>query len=181
MGSTKSLIEKRDFLRWFLNVHELKRRECAWLLNYLISEDTLLEKVHIVEKAEFCPKALVISANDVDHIPFSFHKNQHVTMNAERSFHDIRLNPDEDIYLQLNFQDSKGSHKYISVLEENPYLPNRTEENVFFRLMAEIITEEAVRSFRLQSLKVEIDEALLKKDRDSFERLSLEMIQLKRK
>ena len=104
MNNSVPVMEKRDFLKWFLEQHQLKRRECAWLLNFLMSDDYLMERVHFVEQAEYCPKALMISSVDVDSIPFAFHKNKHVTMDAEKSFHDIRLNRKEDIYIQLNFK-----------------------------------------------------------------------------
>src|SRR5690625_1422421 len=92
MNSPVPVMEKRDFLKWFLEEYRLKRRECTWLLNFLMSDDHLMERVHFVEDAEFCPKALLISTNDVDHVPFAFHKQSFVTMDAEKSFHDIRKN-----------------------------------------------------------------------------------------
>ena len=45
-----------------------------------------------------------------------------MTTDAEKSFHDIRLNRDEDIYIQLNFKSSFQNANYVAVLEENPYL-----------------------------------------------------------
>lgn len=39
-----SVNEKKDFIRWFLNHYQLKRRECVWILNYLMSHDQLMKK-----------------------------------------------------------------------------------------------------------------------------------------
>ncbi len=47
----------------------------------------------------------------------------------KKSFHDIRLNRDEDIYIQLNFKSSFQNANYVAVLEENPYLPKHIEVN----------------------------------------------------
>lgn len=171
-------MEKRDFLKWFLEQHQLKRRECAWLLNFLMSDDYLMERVHFVEQAEFCPKALMISAVDVDSIPFAFHKNKHVTMDAEKSFHDIRLNRKEDIYIQLNFKDKHLSPQYIAVLEENPFAPTSKNESKVNSLLAEMLLDESIRLFRKEELRKKIDQALEKRDKEAFHELSIQYNEL---
>ena len=40
---------KKDFVRWFLKQYKLKRRECVWILNYLLSHDHLLHNVHFMK------------------------------------------------------------------------------------------------------------------------------------
>ncbi|MFC4735882.1 ReoY family proteolytic degradation factor [Bacillus daqingensis] len=174
-----SVLEKKDFLKWFLDKYQLKRRECAWLLNFLMSDDVLMERVHFVEKAEFCPKALMISANDVDQVPFAFHKNQHVTMDAEKSFHDIRLNRSEEIFIQLNFQEKQLVPEYAAVLEENPYLPDNKEEDAVTSLLAEIVLDQSLRTQEIGRLEMDIDRALSEGDREQFERLSKKYAELK--
>ncbi|MGO4888101.1 ReoY family proteolytic degradation factor [Anaerobacillus sp. MEB173] len=174
-----SVVEKKDFLNWFLNKHQLKRRECAWLLNYLLSDDALMEKVHFVEHAEYCPKGLIISANDVDSIPFTYHKEQHVTMDAEKCFHDIRLNSDEDVYIQLNFSGAKTNPQYAAVLEENPFLPVNDESNQVNSVLAEIILDKVMMDFQRRQLLEAIDEALERNDRERFIELSNQLNQLK--
>jgi uncharacterized protein YpiB (UPF0302 family) len=179
MNSPVPVMEKRDFLKWFLEKYQLKRRECAWLLNFLMSDDILMERVHFVEQAEHCPKALMISANDVDQVPFAFHKNQHVTMDAEKSFHDIRLNRNEDIYIQLNFKDKQTLPQYAAVLEENPYLPVNSDEETVKGLLAELVLDEALRVEKLRNLEEQIDIALAHKDRNAFITLSKQYSELK--
>src|SRR5690625_3623048 len=97
---TISLTDKQTFLKKFLYHYELKSRECVWLLNYLLGDRQLLPRVHFVEMATLAPKALVISAKGVDAIPFSFHKQKRMTTNAEKAFHDLRLNRTEDVYVE---------------------------------------------------------------------------------
>ena len=38
-----------------------------------------------------------------------------MTTDAEKSFHDIRLNRDEDIYIQLNFKSSFQNANYVAI------------------------------------------------------------------
>ncbi len=179
MSSAISILEKKDFLKWFLNNFQLKRRECAWLLNYLMSDDQLMEKVHFVENAEYCPKSLIISANDVDCIPFSFHKRQHVTMDAEKSFHDIRLNKEEEIYIQLNFKDAKKNPQYVAVLEDNPFIPIDKETEKIYSLFADLIIDKAMFQFEKKQLTEKIDQALDSGDKESFIKYSNQLKELK--
>ncbi len=179
MSSVISIMEKKEFLRWFLNEFQLKRRECAWLLNYLISDDSLMEQVHFVEKASCCPRALIISTTDVESIPFCFHKNQHITMDAEKAFHDIRLNNDEPIYIQLNFQNSHTNPNYVSVLEENPFSPVNQELATIDSLLAEMILEKAIHVFEKKRLEEEINKALDSMDETLFKELTDQLNKLK--
>ena len=63
MNAPVSVNEKKDFIRWFLNHYQLKRRECVWILNYLMSHDQLMEKVHFVEQAQYCPRGIIMSSS----------------------------------------------------------------------------------------------------------------------
>lgn len=58
MQTPVSVNEKKDFIRWFLNHYQLKRRECVWILNYLMSHDSLMEKVHLWSRLNFAREAL---------------------------------------------------------------------------------------------------------------------------
>ncbi|MBB5172874.1 ReoY family proteolytic degradation factor [Texcoconibacillus texcoconensis] len=179
MNSSIPVMEKRDFLKWFLDEYQLKRRECAWLLNYLMSDDSLMERVHFVEQAEHCPKALLISTSDVDKVPFAFHKKQHVTMDAEKAFHDIRLNRHENVFVQLYFTDRLSVPQYVAVLEENPYLPANEEEINLRSLLAEMVMDQSLRHYRKEWLKQKIDESLKNKDEQSFNQYVKEYEQLR--
>jgi len=107
--------------------------------------------------------------------PFHFFKQNVMTTDAEKSFHDIRLNRDEDIYIQLNFKSSFQNANYVAVLEDNPYLPKHIEVNEKDRLLAERFLEESVFSFRRERLLKQIDEALDKQDKEAFHRLTAEL------
>ncbi|NEU31155.1 YpiB family protein [bacterium LRH843] len=175
MDSIIPVVEKKDFLKSFLQQYELKRRECAWLLNYLMNDDQLMERVHFVEKAEHAPKALIISTKGVDSIPFSFHKQNHVTTDAEKAFHDIRLNQTEDIYIELHFIGAKQFSPYLAVLEDNPYIPENHELAAIFQLEATQILENSIRTFKRDRLRRAIDCALDEGDKPRFEKLVKEL------
>lgn len=175
MATPVSVNEKKDFIRWFLNHYQLKRRECVWILNYLMSHDQLMEKVHFVEQAQYCPRGLIMSAHCVDEVPFRFYKENVMTTDAEKSFHDIRLNRDEEIYIQLNFHASNKAHQYAAVMEENPFMPKTLQINEKDRLIAERFLTESLEKFRREKLLELIDEALDKQDKKAFNILTQQL------
>lgn len=165
-----SVWEKKEFVRWFLNNYQLKRRECVWILNYLLSHDTLMEKVHFVEHAEYCPRGMMMSTHCVDDVPFRFYKQNVITTDAEKSFHDIRLNRDEDIYIQLNFRGAFHSPQYVAVLEENPYMPKKANKQD--EQLVETIVHQSIQHFQRQKIMRLIDEALDQQDEQKFRELT---------
>lgn len=168
MATPVSVNEKKDFIRWFLNHYQLKRRECVWILNYLMSHDQLMEKVHFVEQAQYCPRGLIMSTHCVDEVPFRFYKENIMTTDAEKSFHDIRLNREEEIYIQLNFHASNKAHQYAAVMEENPYMPTSLNISEKDKLIAERFLNDSIQRFQREKLLKLIDEALDIQDKEAF-------------
>ncbi|MBD8070237.1 ReoY family proteolytic degradation factor [Bacillus sp. PS06] len=178
MTTPVSVNEKKDFIRWFLNNYQLKRRECVWILNYLMSHDQLMKNVHFVEQAQYCPRGIIMSTHCVDDVPFRFYKENVMTTDAEKSFHDIRLNRDEEIYIQLNFRSSFHTPQYVAVLEENPFMPKHLQVNEKDTLLAEKFLEESIHSYQKEKLLREIDEALDRQDPSEFQRLTEQLKRL---
>ncbi|MEL3972650.1 ReoY family proteolytic degradation factor [Rossellomorea oryzaecorticis] len=181
MTTPVSVNEKKEFIRWFLNRYQLKRRECVWILNYLMSHDQLMKKVHFVEESQYCPRGLVMSTHCVEDVPFRFYKENIMTTDAEKSFHDIRLNKDEDIYIQLNFSKSNSSYQFAAVLEENPFMPKYLLINEKDRIVAEQFLKESLHSFQRNRLLEAIDRALDKGDKNTFKKLTKELNKLEKK
>lgn len=163
-----SVNEKKEFIRWFLNNYQLKRRECVWILNYLMSHDQLLRKVHFVEQAQYCPRGIIMSTHCVDDVPFRFYKENIMTTDAEKSFHDIRLNKDRDIFIQLNFKYCYHSPQYHAVLVENTYLPKHLQINEKDQKIAERFLMQTIVDFQKNKLLEEIDNALDCNDKENF-------------
>lgn len=171
---------KKEFLRWFLKRYRLKRRECVWILNYLLSNDHLLTNIHFTDNAHHCPRAMVISTTEVDNIPFRFYKGNLMTADTEKSFHDLRLHPDEPMYMQLNFKNSNTSPEYASVAEENPYIPEDPLTKQKDRELAERLLEESFTLTTQEMLRKRIDEALDKGDRELFISLTALLNEMKK-
>lgn len=163
---------KKDFVRWFLKRYKLKRRECVWILNYLLSHEVLLENVHFTDEAHYCPRAMVISTTKSESIPFRFYKGNLMTADAEKSFHDLRLYENEKMYIQLNFPNSHSCPHYASVREENPFLPSYLQVSEADKKLARKLVEESIVTMTEEMLRKRIDEALDQNNEEHFLTLS---------
>ncbi|KOO49048.1 ReoY family proteolytic degradation factor [Viridibacillus arvi] len=172
MTASVSVMDKKVFVHWFLKRYQLKRRECVWILNYLLGHDELLEHVHFVEEAHYCPRAMVMSTTESSGIPFRFYKGNIMTADAEKSFHDLRMHPEEEMYIQLNFPKLPPSGEYLAVLEENPHMPKYLHISEKDRMLAEEILNDSMKSFREETILKQIDEALDNNDKEKFYELS---------
>lgn len=121
MNIQVSLEEKKSFIGWFLDRHQLKRRESMWILNYLLNHDIVLNKVHFVEDVETTPRGIMMSTVGMDNEPFLFYKDGKSFSDPEQAFHEVRLNWHEDMYLELVFREPWKTEEYLAILEDNPY------------------------------------------------------------
>lgn len=163
---------KKDFVRWFLKRYKLKRRECVWILNYLLSHENLLENVHFTDEAHYCPRAMVISTTKSESIPFRFYKGNLMTADAEKAFHDLRLYENEKMYIQLNFPNNYVCPNYASVREENPFLPTYLQVSETDKRIAQQLVDESIENMTRETLRKGIDEALDRNDKERFMQLS---------
>ncbi|HGH7180719.1 YpiB family protein [Bacillus luti] len=116
--SNVSVEQKREFIKWFMNNYQSKWRESVWILNYVMSHDRLMQKVHFVENARGnYSSAIFISTICVETKPFVFYRNGLSGTDPEKAFQHIRHNRDEDVYIELNFADKYKYPQYLEVLE----------------------------------------------------------------
>jgi len=178
MQTPISVQDKKSFIQWFLNHYQLKKRESVWILNYLVNHNEILTNVHFVRDAKFCPRGIIITAHCSDDVPFRFYKKQLVTTDAEKSFHDIRLNQDEPLYIQLNFNNAKQNANYVAVLEENPFTPEDYFITKKDKLIVKQLLDKSLFDYQRESLKLEIDHALDDMDQTAFFELSRDLYNL---
>lgn len=168
MSTSISIQDKKAFIDWFLENYQLKKRESVWILNYLTNHDSILKNVHFIREARFCPRGMIISTRCSQEVAFRFYKEHVVTTDAEKSFHDIRLNRHEPIYIQLCFKNASQSAEYNAVLEDNPFLPDD-----FFitkrekQLASEFLKYTLFKAEKKQLMK-KIDHALDDYNQDAF-------------
>lgn len=167
-----SLEAKKVFLSWFLDRYQLKRRESMWILNYLLNHDIVLNKVHFVEAVEKTPRGMMMSTTEMDSEPFLFYKNGTVFSDPEQAFHEVRLNWQEEMYVELIFLNPWKSAEYLTVLEDNPYY--KWNETISVNLIEEVdlALETLSLTERKQNTLHQIDLSLEEEDRERFIQLS---------
>ncbi|PTX59920.1 uncharacterized protein YpiB (UPF0302 family) [Melghirimyces profundicolus] len=178
MGECVTVSEKKEFIQWFLNRYELARREAAWLLNYLCSDDQLLKRTHFVDSLRHLSKTLLISTRCVRMTPFRFTKNKRVSADVETAFYDLRSNKKEDLYISLSFKDKSTCPEYAAVLEVNPMERQDLVQDTLLGLLAEMILDESVRDFRKKELYRRIDAALENGDEEQFLQLTEQWLEI---
>lgn len=173
-----SVQDKKGFIQWFLNQYQLKKRESVWILNYLVNHDHILENVHFIREARFCPRAIVMSTQCSGEVPFRFYKSHLVTTDPEKSFHEIRLNQKEPLYIQLHFRDVKQNAVYAAVLEENPFVPEDYFVAAADRRIAKELLNKLTFEYQRTFLYEEIDKALDTKNKQEFNKRSEQLHKL---
>lgn len=179
MNKVVSIVEKKEFIQWFLDTYQCKLRESVCLLNYIKYDDKLLSRVHFTNRFENLPKVLCIAATCAASPPFRFIKNRRVRFEVERAFHDIRLNKDEEIYVVLFYKNRDICPKYALVLEENPMKERYAEQENLIGLLAEITLDQAIHNYKEKQIYDEIDKALSLRDEPRFLQLTSELNRLK--
>lgn len=181
MYNRVQLKEKKDFLKWFLQRYQMKRREAMWILNYLLNHDIVLNKTKFVEEANKTPRGIRMSAVGTKEEAFRFFKDGQEFDHPEQAFHEVRLNWHTDLYIELVFQDSVLSHEYAAVLEDNPF--SKWNDQITDEVDEEV--DLAVDNFYLQEKKDQllegIDRALESDDRSEFYTLAKELQELESK
>ncbi|MBD1371604.1 YpiB family protein [Hazenella sp. IB182357] len=172
MRNMISVAEKKEFINWFLEHYELQKKEAAWLLSYLSSNEKLLTKVHFVEHTRHLARSLIISTKCSNMAAFKFIKNKRVGSDVESAFYDIRSYPHDDLYIGLYFKDRTVCSKYAAVLEVHPMRKHEIAQDHLLELFAEMILDQSIKTYRQHTLYEQIDQALVAGDRDAFMQLS---------
>lgn len=124
---------------------------------------------------------MVISTVCSEKVPFRFYKRHIVTTNAEKSFHDLRMNRDEALYIELHFKHAKDDLMYASVLEENPFIPEDYYISEDDKKAASQLLEQTLYLYQKKQLNHKIDAALDAGNKMEFLRLSNKLKELEYK
>lgn len=178
MQTPISVDEKKTFIKWFLNHYQLKKRESVWILNYLCNNQDILYHVHFVRDIKSCPRALKISSRCSKEVSFRYYKKHIVTTDADKAFHDIRLNPNQELYIQLNFKNAHQNPYFAAVLEENPFMPDEAFITEKDQHLAKKILDQTLYEYKKKSLQQKIDHSLDEMDRIKFMKLVEELKEL---
>jgi len=139
--NTISIHAKKELIRHVLNNHRMKVTQCVWILSYLLNNESTLENVSFTEKVETYPRCMFISTIGTTSLPFRYYNTGIRTADAEFAFHDVRINGDKKLFLELDYKDKETCPYYASVFEGSPGLEavvNKEVKRIADRLIFEM-------------------------------------------
>lgn len=174
MNTTISLGDKKAFIKWLARYRKMKRSESKYILNYLLADNNhhILSKVHFVEDIPERSRGMVMSTTDTEKIPFRFYNGNSMTADAEKAFNNLRLYPEERMYIQINFTDRFNCTEYLAVLEDIEFSRTNEEGVIIVSEDIERLVSVITASTNRKSLLDEIDKALDNGDEELFMQLS---------
>ncbi|MED1863291.1 YpiB family protein [Fictibacillus nanhaiensis] len=169
---------KKEFVKWLLNTYQLAQKEHTWLLNYLSSTNEQLEKVHFVDVFEDTHKKRIILHTNCSHKPghFEFNLNGNILGEPEKTFHNIRRNPEEHVFVKLIYRDKAQSMEWGDICEAYS-----TPKFTGFEVAAQLILDQSFETFNIMQLQKEIDNALETGDKALFMKLTDQLLHTENK
>lgn len=153
--------EKKEFIRWFLTKHTMKRRESVWILNWIISNESVLNNIIFVDEVHKYDRGILISTTASESISFRFFKGSQMSVDPEKAFHDLRIHPEDKFYIQLDFPNKHQENMYLTVLEG--YNSSTEISPAIIEMVDEFVIE-----LEKKNIMNEIDAALDKGDEKMF-------------
>lgn len=163
------IADKKCFLKWCIQHLSFSKREIDWILNYLVSHDSILNKIIFVEQSDKTPRGLRIHAENSFMTLFI---QGHSFTDTEQIFHEIRLNAQKELYVEIILNNAWHLPEYLAVLEDNPY--NQWNEQLAGESYEEMekILVEYNKQKEVQFLQEQIDLVLEKGDKKKFQQLT---------
>ena len=166
-----STIEKRNFLKWFLQNNRLKQTDAKNLINFLMNTHHILEKVTFTEKLSLNTRTIVISSLNSDEPGFEFYYNKRKTSDVATAIWELTSNPGK-VHIILNFYGKLLNHRYTMLIESQIIENIKTYEN-YQRISKEVdeLLETVIIEKKIDEIRHQIDHALDKKNEELFHSL----------
>lgn len=175
----KTMTTKKEFLHWFLKNHKTKTKEGAWILNYILSNSRILERVQFVEYAKGTECGLRVASADSTSIPFTFFKGEINSTKPEEAFKEIKTSVGP-IFIEIHFENRLTNPLFISALEDVGVIANEDKLSLSERDLSEIdkMLAHSIKEGCINRIQRQIDHALATGDRVSFLALSAQYMEL---
>lgn len=167
-----STTKKSDFLKWFLNHHQLKNKEARRILEYILKHHHILKNLSFTETIHPSERTIVISSINSDEAGFTFYSNHFKTEDVSRAFGFLMSNPSEKVYIILHFFGKQSNYSYTQLLE-TPRLQSIKNYQLYEKdaKETEIVVEIAL-------LKTQINKALDDRNELLFKELAAKLNKL---
>ncbi len=172
MDRIKQNNRKKEFIQWFLNRHHLKSPETAAILQYILENEQLLDRVTIVEDIRYLPDAVLISATDADTVSYLLRLSNTYFEYVQDFLAHLRAFPPDEIFIRLAF--NKEVVCYHCKERQGDYGTAAGREGEIWDFVSRLEENFSAREKQLKELLRLIDRALDVRQRADFFRLAEE-------
>ncbi|MBP3952704.1 YpiB family protein [Bacillus suaedae] len=170
-----SNVEKGQFLRWFLDQHQLKHKDARMLLEHILKKHHILENLSLTETIQVKERTIVISSVNSDEVGFVYYYHNQKTEDISKAMGDLMANPADKVYLILHFYGKQLNHRYQQLVET----PRRDSFKRYKQFKRD--SEDADTIIDIALLKERINEALDQRDEHLFKSLVSQLQQLEKR
>jgi uncharacterized protein YpiB (UPF0302 family) len=160
-----STTKKGDFLKWFLNHHQLKNKEARRLIEYIQNNHHILKNLSFIETVHPTERTIIISSISSDEAGFLFYANNMKTEEVSRALGSLINNPTDKVNLILHFFGKQANFRFKELVETRRLQSiKQYEQSEKDAKATDIVVEIAL-------LKSQINKALDDRDEELFKAL----------
>ncbi|MDT8861937.1 YpiB family protein [Alkalihalobacillus sp. MEB130] len=179
MRNWVSSAEKSNFLKWFIDQHQLKHKDARMLLEYICKNHHILENLTFTESVPSKGRTFIISSMHSDKPGFIYYYNKRKTEDVSKALGDLMSNPSDKVFLKLHFYGKQSNHRYLQLVESqiNSFVQHKQFKE--YEKETNIILEKALLDQEIEKVRNQIDEALDQGDKPLFNQLVERLQELK--
>ncbi len=167
---------KYEIISLLMNRYKDFNIEIYYLLKWIIDDATLIDNLEFTKHSNVTPRGLKIQFNTESDKPFIYFKNKLAYSNFDQIIHDLRMNQNEILYLELVLFDHHIERLLDEVQIDNPFVPGYQS----FEDKIEKNLQQISRQFYIKNLENRINEAIENADYQQLEVLSTLLIEYKK-
>ncbi|MFT8871138.1 MAG: YpiB family protein [Sporolactobacillus sp.] len=164
-------VQKKRFIKWLIEQRVIVNRETIWLLNYLRSNEHLLNIIHFVEVNRGRSRSMTINCGARRDNDFMYMKLSVSTNDPEKAFHDLRLNQEDPLYIKIELAAEQFGAEYFAVIEDDPEVSSSFVHRTYGKAAA-LAASAAELAYAETILYEQINTALDEGDESRFLELS---------
>jgi uncharacterized protein YpiB (UPF0302 family) len=167
---------KKEYIQWFLHRHHLKSPETAAILQYILENDYLLDRVTIVEDIRYLPDAVLISATDTETVSYLLRLGGAYFEYVQDFLAHLKAFPPDELFVRLSF--NKDIVCFHCKERQGAHISDPITGGEIWEIVARLEEDFSAREKQVKEILRLIDGALDAGNREEFIRLTIEYRQL---
>lgn len=179
MKNWVSATEKSNFLKWFLDQHQLKHKDARVLIDYLLKQHPILENLSFTSAIKSGEKSIIISSMQSDQPGFVYYNGKIKTEDVSKALGDLMSNPADKLNIVLHFYGKQSNQRYLQLVEPATNYFVRHKQFQEYSKEVNSLIEKSLIEQEIKKVREAIDAALDQNDKQLFNRLVERLSELK--